>query len=66
MMGEGYITISWQEETGLKSTIRQFAVPGDPEKIRQHDGIKGLSQMVEIQVVDGKVELVTPYPCWKA
>lgn len=61
MMGEGYITISWQEETGIEiHDPANLLSPETREKIRQHDGIKGLSQMVEIQVVDGKVELVTP------
>ncbi|MGB3932524.1 MAG: hypothetical protein WBL73_02295, partial [bacterium] len=61
MMGEGYITISWQEETGIEiHDPANLLSPETREKIRQHDGIKGLSQMVEIQVVDGQVELVTP------
>jgi len=61
MLGEGKITISWQEETGIViQDPANLLSPETREKIRQHEGIQGLSQMVEIQVVDGKAELVTP------
>jgi hypothetical protein len=61
MIGEGNITINWQEETGIEiQDPANLLSPETREMIRQHEGIKGISQMVEIQVVDGKAELITP------
>lgn len=61
MTGEATITIGWQEEMGIE--IRDPAnllSPKIKEQIREHEDLQRLSQVIEIHVVDGKPELISP------
>ncbi|MGI6576115.1 MAG: DUF881 domain-containing protein [bacterium] len=61
MTGETYITITRREDTGLviedpQNLLSQSII----EQIEQHEGLQRLSQIIEIKIVDGKADLVTP------
>ncbi|NLP17551.1 MAG: DUF881 domain-containing protein [Firmicutes bacterium] len=61
MSGEADITISWQEEMGIEiQDPANLLSPKTKLEIREHEDLQQLSQMIEIHVVDGKPELISP------